>query len=142
MEFSCEPLTRLNREGCFSSCPQRWIKFHPRLRGLGRAWSAVWRAAGCPVWRPGPRTLWSLHCLRVGHGPGSWQKAIEDQPRADHIPEQMLAPSQEYRTASRRGKTSPPQTAEKTVAFSTLPASLLGQTWPIQFPGTSRLWGT
>lgn len=77
--------------------PQRQIKFHPRLWRMGRGRSAVWRAAGHPVWSPGQRAPQIVHCLRVLNCPGSWQKAIQDQPRAEPVPEQTLATSQEYR---------------------------------------------
>lgn len=105
-----------------ASHPQSRIEFHHRLWRMGRGWSAVWRAAGHPVWHPGQRTPQILHCLRALNCPESWHKAIKGQPRADRIPEQMLATSQDYR-AHLWGKERHPfywPLEKLTVTFSTL----------------------
>lgn len=126
-----------------ASHPQSRIEFHHRLWRMGRGWSAVWRASGHPVWHPGQRTPQILHCLRALNCPESWHKAIKGQPRADHIPEQMLATSQDYR-AHLWGKERHPfywPLEKLTVTFSTLPASLWDQLRPIQFPGAIQTPG-
>lgn len=100
-----------------ASHPQRWIEFHPRLGRTGRGWRAVWRAAGCPVWCPGPRTPPDFTLFEDTTCPRSWQKAIKDQPRADRIPEQRLAASQEYRAASEQRKDVPSPDRGKDCGF-------------------------
>lgn len=98
LDFSYVCLTRLDRE-FFPFFPATvshprgvdWIPPQTLRTGAG-----VWgRRAGCLVWRPGLRTPRILHCLRVWNCPGSWQEAFKHQPRADHIPGQTVAPSQE-----------------------------------------------
>lgn len=125
-----------------ASHPQRRVGFHRRLGRMGRGWSAVWRAAGHPVWRPGQRTPQILHCLRALHCPGSWQKAIKGQARADYIPEQRLATSQQY-GAHIWGKESHPFHCPERLWLSQLFLLPSGdQVRPIQVPGTMQTLGS
>lgn len=159
LDFSCKSLTMLKGEGCFfpppaASHPPGGLNSTPDSEdwgggggGRGCGWRAVWRAAGCPVWRPGPRTPQILHCLRGQHCPGNWPKAIKDQPKgrshprtdAGHPPSRLRLRG--TRQPLRRGKMSLPQTVDETAPFSTLPASLLGQSWPVPFPGHPEAGG-
>lgn len=133
LDFSSKSLTVLQCEGYFFlptvSSPQRQIKFHPRLWRMGWGQSAGCRAAGHPVWRPGQRTPQILHCLRVLNCPESWKRAIKDQPRADHIPEQMLAASQGRSLRKERHRFHS-LLQRLTVAFSSPPASVWSQLRP------------
>ena len=120
-------LTMLKGEGCFfpppaASHPPGGLNSTPDSEdwgggggGRGCGWRAVWRAAGCPVWRPGPRTPQILHCLRGQHCPGNWPKAIKDQPKgrshprtdAGHPPPPPPPPPLGYAAASEKRKDVP-----------------------------------
>lgn len=121
-----------------ASYPQRRIEFHPRLWRVGQGWSAVWRATGHPVSSPGQRIPQTVHCSRALNCPGSWQKAIKDQPRADRILDQMLATSQEVDFWGRKDILL--QTAEKT-CYGFLSSSCFPRETPVGASSSQRSQG-
>lgn len=120
LDFSSKTLRILKWEGCFSLLP-------PTLRGGSNSTPDSEERGGGGGLSGGLQDVLSgvlvrgppqiLHCLRIRHCPRSWQKAIKDQPRADRIPEQRLAASQEYRAASEQRKDVPSPDRGKDCGF-------------------------